>query len=77
MLGGKAPKVEDDFVLAWMTQDWQDNLLPGRANEAARDELTENLLAMLELGRSHAPAFELNGDLGDAGPGSARADEDG
>ncbi len=63
MLGGKAPKVEDDFVLAWMTQDWQDNLLPGRANEAARDELTENLLAMLELGRSHAPAFELNGAL--------------
>ena len=34
MLGGKAPKVEDDFVIAWMTQDWEDNLLPGKTNEA-------------------------------------------
>ncbi len=43
MLGGKAPKVEDDFVIAWMTQDWEDNLLPGKTNEAARQELTRNL----------------------------------
>ena len=36
MLGGKAPKVEDDFVIAWMTQDWEDNLLPGKTNEPTR-----------------------------------------
>ena len=63
MLGGKAPKVDDEFVLAWMNADWQENLLPGRANEAARAELEANLQAMLDLGRSHNPAFELNGDL--------------
>ncbi|MBA3448303.1 MAG: type VI secretion system membrane subunit TssM, partial [Pseudaminobacter sp.] len=63
MLGGKAPKVEDDFVIAWMTQDWETNLLPGKTNETPRRELTENLRAMLELGRSHGPAFELDGNL--------------
>jgi type VI secretion system protein ImpL len=63
MLGGEAPKVEDDFVIAWMTQDWETNLLPGKANEGYRQQLTENLRAMLELGRSHSPAFELNGKL--------------
>src|SRR5262245_32885542 len=63
MLGGKAPKVDEDFVVAWMTEDWQENLLPGRANDDARNELEANLRAMLDLGRSHDPAFELNGDL--------------
>jgi type VI secretion system protein ImpL len=63
MLGGKAPKVEDDYVVAWMSEDWQENLLPGRANDDARNELEANLHAMLDLGRSHNPAFELNGDL--------------
>ena len=41
MLGGKAPKVEDDLVVAWMTQDWEDNLLPGKTNEPARQELDQ------------------------------------
>ena len=63
MLGGKAPKVDDDYVMAWMSQDWEENLLPGRANEDVRKELAANLQAMLDLGRSHNPAFELNGDL--------------
>ena len=36
MLGGKAPKVEDDFVVAWMTQDWEENLLPGHDQRATR-----------------------------------------
>ena len=63
MLGGKAPKVEDDYVVAWMSEDWEENLLPGRTNEEARNELEANLQAMLDLGRSHNPAFELNGDL--------------
>lgn len=63
MLGGKAPKVDDEYVMAWMTQDWQENLLPGRANDELRRELAQNLTAMLNLGRSHNPAFELNGEL--------------
>ena len=63
MLGGNAPKVEDDLVVAWMTQDWEDNLLPGKTNEPARQELTRNLEDMLQLGRSHGPTFELNGTL--------------
>ncbi|MDW6026577.1 type VI secretion system membrane subunit TssM [Mesorhizobium sp. BAC0120] len=63
MLGGKAPKVDEEYVTAWMTQDWQENLLPGRANDDVRKELIQNLHAMLDLGRSHNPAFELNGEL--------------
>ncbi len=63
MLGGKAPKVDDEYVNAWMEADWKEVLLPGRTNEAARKELDENLNAMLDLGRAHNPAFELNGDL--------------
>jgi type VI secretion system protein ImpL len=63
MLGGKAPKIDEDFVTAWMTQDWEDNLLPGKTNEAARHELAINLHDMLQLGSSHGPTFELNGTL--------------
>ena len=63
MLGGKAPQVDEDYVMAWMTADWKENLLPGRTNDEARKELEANLRAMLDLGRSHDPAFELNGDL--------------
>lgn len=63
MLGGKAPKVDEEYVKAWMDADWKENLLPGRTNDAARKELDENLSAMLDLGRAHNPAFELNGGL--------------
>lgn len=63
MLGGKAPDVDEDYVMAWMTEDWKQNLLPGRTNDEVRKELEENLSAMLDLGRSHNPTFELNGDL--------------
>jgi len=63
MLGGKAPKVEDDYVMAWMNEDWKENLLPGRTNDDARNELEANLRGMLDLGRSHDPAFDLNGEL--------------
>ena len=64
MLGGKAPKVDDDFVIAWMTQDWEENLLPGTANEAGTAGARRRTCsAMLDLGRSHSPAFELNGEL--------------
>jgi type VI secretion system protein ImpL len=63
MLGGKAPKVDEEFVTGWMTQDWETNLLPGSSNEAIRQELFYNLRDMFELGRSRAPAVELDGKL--------------
>ncbi|SFT72110.1 type VI secretion system membrane subunit TssM [Mesorhizobium sp. YR577] len=63
MLGGKAPGVEDDFITGWMARDWEANLLPGAGNEAARQELSTDLRDMLELGRSHVPAIELDGKL--------------
>ena len=47
MLGGKAPKVEDDFVVAWMTQDWEDNLLPARPTKPRATSSTRNLQDML------------------------------
>ena len=64
MLGGKAPKVDDDFVIAWMTQDWEDNLLPGKTNEAGAAASWRSICTTCcELGRSHGPTFELNGTL--------------
>ena len=64
MLGGKAPKVDDDFVIAWMT--------PGLGRQpAARQDQRSGAAASwraicttcCELGRSHGPTFELNGTL--------------
>ena len=50
MLGGKAPKVDDDLVETWMRKDWEENLYPGPNNRALREDLTQHLRAMLELG---------------------------
>jgi type VI secretion system protein ImpL len=65
MLGGKAPKVERELIVAWATADWAD-LYPGAANSEGRRELQEHLEAMLELGRGKPPTFELNGPLIDS-----------
>ena len=32
MLGGKAPQVDNDLILAWFTQDWEDRAFPGAPN---------------------------------------------
>jgi len=63
MLGGKAPKVDDELVVTWMKQDWETNLYPGPNNRGLRDELVEHLRAMLNLGADYKPTFELNGPL--------------
>lgn len=63
MLGGKAPKVDDDLVEAWMRKDWEENLYPGPNNRALREDLTQHLRAMLDLGSTHKPTFDLNGPL--------------
>ncbi|WP_274627915.1 type VI secretion system membrane subunit TssM [Arvimicrobium flavum] len=62
MLGGKAPRTEDELIVAWMNQDWQDRY-PGPANRKGREELEQHLRAMLELDDGHDPLFELNGPL--------------
>jgi type VI secretion system protein ImpL len=62
MLGGKAPSVDDDLIEAWMKKDWAERY-PGPNNASGRQEMMEHLKAMLALGRSHKPTFELNGPL--------------
>jgi len=63
MLGGKAPKVDADLVETWMRKDWEENLYPGPNNRALREDLVQHLRAMLDLGSTHKPTFELNGPL--------------
>lgn len=63
MLGGNAPKVDDDFIISWMVRDWEDNLYRGAANKAGRDELEKHLRAMLDLGRDRTPEITLNNSL--------------
>ncbi|MYZ50269.1 type VI secretion system membrane subunit TssM [Propylenella binzhouense] len=63
MLGGKAPKVDDELIVAWMRQDWEQNLYPGPNNRGGREALEAHLRAMLDLDLAHRPSFELNGPL--------------
>jgi type VI secretion system protein ImpL len=61
MLGGQQP-ANRDFVIAWMRQDWTDNLYPGAGNADGRTELEEHLAALLDL-ETGEPLIELNGRL--------------
>ena len=63
MLGGKAPKVDEELILAWMKQDWRENLYPGPDQRPGRNEMETHLKAMLELDDGKQPVFELNGPL--------------
>lgn len=63
MLGGKAPKVDRELIVAWMRQDWEQNLYPGPNNRQGRQDLEEHLRAMLDLEVGRRPTFELNGPL--------------
>ena len=63
MLGGKAPKVDADLVVAWLREDWAANRYPGEQNRGGRTELEKHLRAMLELGSEHDVAFSLNQPL--------------
>src|SRR5262249_39290591 len=44
MLGGQQP-ANRDLIVAWMRQDWTDNLYPGAGNADGRKELEEHLAA--------------------------------
>ena len=61
MLGGQQP-ANRDLVIAWMRQDWADNLYPGAGNADGRKELEEHLAALLDL-ETGEPLIELNGRL--------------
>ncbi len=58
-----APKVDEDLIVAWMRQDWNDNLFPGPTYKQVRDDLEQHLRAMLELDVDRDSAFDLNKPL--------------
>lgn len=63
MLGGKAPKVDANQVIAWLRNDWEKVRYPGNENSGGREELEKHLRAMLELGAAHDPQVNLNQQL--------------
>lgn len=63
MLGGKAPKVDDELVVTWLKRDWEQNRYPGASNRDGRVELEKHLRAMLVLDDAYDPLFELNRSL--------------
>lgn len=66
MLGGKAPKVDDELIVSWMKQDWEENRYPGENNREGRAQIEKHLRAMLALDDAYDPAFELNQPLVEA-----------
>jgi type VI secretion system protein ImpL len=62
MLGAQAP-VDREFVVAWMRNDWAENLFPGAANTRGRQVLEEHLVAMLDLNVGREASFSLNSSL--------------
>ena len=63
MLGGKAPKVDDELVVTWLKRDWEQNRYPGASNRDGRVQLEKHLRAMLVLDDAYDPLFELNRSL--------------
>ena len=61
MLGGE--RVDDEIITAWVADDWEQNVYPGRLNADGRRALQAHLTAMLELDLADAPLVELNGPL--------------
>jgi type VI secretion system protein ImpL len=63
LLGGAAPAPQDDLVVTWLTDDWEQVSYPGINQDSAREMLKNHLLAMLELDDGVAPTVTLNADL--------------
>jgi type VI secretion system protein ImpL len=63
MLGGQAPRVDDELIVAWIKRDWEQNRYPGSANRAGREELETHLRAMLELDDGQEYSFLLDRPL--------------
>lgn len=66
MLGGMAPKIDDELIVSWMKRDWEKNRYPGVNNREGRADLETHLRAMLALDDEHDPLFELNRPLVEA-----------
>ncbi|TIW34294.1 MAG: type VI secretion system membrane subunit TssM [Mesorhizobium sp.] len=66
MLGGKAPKVDDELIVSWMRQDWEQNRYPGENNREGRAQLEKHLRAMLALDDAYDPVFKLDQPLVEA-----------
>lgn len=60
MLGGEAPKVEDEQIVSWLRKDWEQNRYPGPQNREGRLILEKHLRAMLALDDEYNPSLELN-----------------
>ncbi len=63
LLGGAAPAPQDDLVVTWLTDDWEQVSYPGINQDSARAMLKNHLLAMLELDDGMTPTVTLNADL--------------
>lgn len=63
MLGGKAPKVDNDLIVSWFAQDWEQNMYPGPAFAQGRDLLRQHLVAMLDMDVGGSRTISLNGPL--------------
>jgi type VI secretion system protein ImpL len=59
MLGG-LHKPDNDYIVSWMRQDWEDNLHPGAGQASGRQALEEHLRAMLELDEGRPPLVDLS-----------------
>jgi type VI secretion system protein ImpL len=66
MLGGKAPKADDEFIVRWMNRDWEQHRFPGSSNREGRAVLERHLRAMLEYDDAYNPVYELDLALVDA-----------
>jgi type VI secretion system protein ImpL len=63
MLGGQAPRSDDETIVRWMKRDWEENRYPGPSNRAGRADLEDHLRAMLALDDDQNPTFALNKEL--------------
>ena len=60
MLGGEAPKADDEQIVSWMKRDWEQNRYPGPQNREGRLVLEKHLRAMLDLDDEYDPLLKLN-----------------
>ncbi|GAA4113809.1 type VI secretion system membrane subunit TssM [Aminobacter aganoensis] len=60
MLGGKAPRTDDEQIVSWMKADWERNRYPGPQNREGRLILEKHLRAMLALDDGTNPSIELD-----------------
>ena len=73
MLGGKAPQVDKDLILAWFTRDWEERAFPGAPNAQGRALLRAASRGHARHGRRASEEGFAQRPAGRAGAGDARA----